>query len=295
MAHFGVLNVNKPVGRTSRSVVDRVERLVRPAKAGHAGTLDPLASGVLVVCIGQATRLIAYVQQMPKQYRAKFLLGLRSETDDTEGDVIRVADAPVPTLAEIEKVVPRFVGRITQVPPAHSAVKVAGRRSYALARAGKAVALSPRLVSIHCLTIRRYDYPQLELDIRCGSGTYIRALGRDLAAELRTSAVMAELTRTSIGAFHVDDALSLDELTATSVAEKMQPALVAVGNLRRISLDAAQLAELRYGRPILSDIRERTPGPADAEEYAAISPSGELAAIVREKRVGELWPTANFL
>src|SRR3954454_17533991 len=130
MAPFGLLNVNKPQGITSRDAVDRVERMVRPAKAGHAGTLDPLATGVLVICVGQATRLIRFVQKMRKQYRATFLLGHSSETDDVEREVIAIPNAVVPTRAMIDSVLPQFVGEIQQTPPAHSAVKIAGRRAY---------------------------------------------------------------------------------------------------------------------------------------------------------------------
>src|SRR5690606_6420881 len=140
--HFGLLNINKPVGQTSRWVVDRVQRLVRPAKAGHAGTLDPLASGVLVVCVGQATRLIDHVQQMPKRYRAEFLLGRTSDTEDTQGEVVELVDPPIPTHDAIIAAASQFVGEIMQRPPAYSALKVDGKRAYALARKGQAVELA---------------------------------------------------------------------------------------------------------------------------------------------------------
>lgn len=178
MAPFGVLIVDKPAGVTSRDVVDRIERLVRPAKAGHAGTLDPLATGVLVICVGQATRLIRFVQQMRKQYQATFLLGRQSETDDIEKDVIAIPDAVEPTRALLDHVLPRFVGEIQQRPPAHSAIKIAGRRAYKLARKGADFELAARTVTIHQIDVRRYEYPELELAIECGSGTYIRARPR---------------------------------------------------------------------------------------------------------------------
>src|SRR3954471_24080715 len=127
MAPFGVLNINKPLGLTSRDAVNRVERLLRPAKAGHAGTLDPLATGVLVICVGQATRLIRFVQRMRKQYRATFLLGHRSETDDIEREVVSIPNAVVPSRAMIDSVLPQFIGDIQQRPPSHSAIKIAGR------------------------------------------------------------------------------------------------------------------------------------------------------------------------
>src|SRR5688572_23208926 len=141
MSLFGILNINKPSGITSRDAVNRVERLTRPVRCGHAGTLDPLASGVLVICVGSATRLVQYVQRMPKRYRATFLLGCQSPTDDVEGEITQFEAANQPTRMQIEAALPSFLGEILQRPPDHSAVKVAGRRAYSLARKGKPVDL----------------------------------------------------------------------------------------------------------------------------------------------------------
>ncbi len=171
--YFGLLNINKPTGRTSRWVVDQVQRLVRPAKAGHAGTLDPLASGVLIVCIGKATRLIDYVQEMLKHYRAVFLLGRNSPTEDIEGIVTELIEPPVPSLAEIESAAVNFVGETQQRPPAFSALKVDGQRAYKLARRGQTVELQPRPITVHSLQVIDYAYPALTLDIQCSGGTYV--------------------------------------------------------------------------------------------------------------------------
>jgi tRNA pseudouridine55 synthase len=293
--YFGILNVNKPPGLSSRDVVDRVERLVRPAKCGHAGTLDPLATGVLVICVGPATRLIQYVQRMQKQYRATFLLGRQSETDDIEGDVTLLEGAPQPTRAQIDDVLLRFVGQIQQRPPAHSAIKVAGRRAYALARRGLPVELAARPVTIHALTVRQYKYPELELDLECGSGTYVRALGRDLAAALGTAAVMSALERIAIGGFRVDHAVRLDELTAGNLLRHLQPALAAVAELPRIMISDAELARLRNGLPISLPPAAIQPNDRLDGEWAAMDPAGCLAAIVFEKRQGELWPALNLV
>src|SRR5436190_8799230 len=198
---FGLLNVDKPSGLTSRDVVNRVQRLVKPHKVGHAGTLDPLASGVLVVCVGPATRLIEYVQRMPKRYLATFLLGRRSETEDIEGAVTELTDTPVPTVEQAHGALPNFVGRIQQLPPAFSALKVDGQRAYALARKGETPDLQPRPIEVYSVELVEYSYPQLVLDIRCGSGTYVRSLGRDIARALGTEAVMSALVRTEIGPF----------------------------------------------------------------------------------------------
>jgi tRNA pseudouridine55 synthase len=289
MAPFGVLNVYKPAGLTSRDAVDRVERLVRPAKAGHAGTLDPLATGVLVICVGQATRLIRFVQQMRKRYLATFLLGQSSETDDVEREVVAIPNAVVPTRALIDSTLPQFVGEIQQRPPAHSAIKIAGRRAYKLARKGVNLDLAARTVTIHQLDVLRYEYPELDLDIECGSGTYIRALGRDLGNALGTAAVMSALERTAIGPFCAEDALDLDKFSTENLDWHIRSALIAVEDLPRVTLTDAELIEIRYGRWIVM------PRMAESEtEWAAVDAADRLVAILHQKHQGQLWPVHNF-
>lgn len=293
---FGVLNINKPSRITSRDVVNRVERLLGPTKCGHAGTLDPLATGVLVVCVGPATRLIQYVQRLPKAYRAVFQLGRRSVTDDVEGEIELLVGVREPTQAEIEAALPPFLGDIQQRPPAHSAIKVDGQRAYDRARRGEEFELSPRTVSIHRLEIQRYEYPELELAIECGSGTYVRSLGRDLAAALGTAAVMSGLVRTATGHFRVEDAVALDDLTNDTVLEHLQPPLEALRGLPQTTVSAKQLVELRHGRPI--EVRDAVRPPAEAgspaAEWAAVDSAGRLAAILFEKQPNQLWPARNF-
>lgn len=295
MPPFGVLNVNKPKGVTSREAVDRVERLVRPAKAGHAGTLDPLATGVLVICVGQATRLIRFVQRMRKRYRATFLLGHSSETDDIERQVVVIPNALVPTRAMIDSALPQFVGDIRQRPPAHSAIKVAGRRAYKLARKGANFELAERTVTIHGIDVLRYEYPELEVDIECGSGTYIRALGRDLGAALGTAAVMSALERTAIGPFQIPQSIALDRVSPETLLQNLQSALTAVCNLPQLELNEPQLIEIRHGRPIpMSPTHESKPPLTNRPEWAVVNASGELKALLFEKRPGQLWPLHNF-
>lgn len=276
---------------TSRAVVDRVQRLVRPAKAGHAGTLDPLATGVLVICVGQATKLIRFVQQMPKQYRATFLLGHHSETDDTEGEIVEIEDAIVPTRADVDRVLPQFVGDIEQCPPAHSAIKIGGRRAYKLARKGADFEIAARTVTVQHISVERYEYPDLELDIKCGSGTYVRSLGRDIGAALGTAAVMSALERSAIGPFRSASAVALDHITLEIVQKDVQPALSAVSELPSIALTDLQLIEIRHGRPISFDPR---PNVTKDAEWSAVNAAGELVAILREKCPGQLWPESNF-
>lgn len=298
----GILNVDKPAGFSSRDAVNRVERVLGRAKCGHAGTLDPLATGVLVVCVGQATRLIQYVQQLPKHYRAVFLLGRRSVTDDVEGEVELLVDAPVPSRGEVDAALPKFVGDIQQRPPAHSAIMVGGRRAYDLARSGEEFELAARTVSIYRLEVMRYEYPELEMAIECGSGTYVRSLGRDLAAALGTAGVMSALVRTAIGQFRVEDAVRLDGLTTEVAMEKLQPPLEALRGLPRIDLTPAQLLELRHGRPIavrgvVRPLAEASSPRGEAgkkPEWVGVDPEGRLAAILFEKQPGIFWPVRNF-
>jgi len=281
----GLLNVHKPSGVTSRHVVDGVQRLVRPAKVGHAGTLDPLASGVLVVCIGQATRLVEYVQQMPKRYEAAFLLGRSSPTEDVEGEVQELVNPPLPSLAEIEQAAQVLLGEIDQRPPDYSALKVGGRRAYALARAGETVELAPRKVTIHRLEIVGYEYPSLELSIECSSGTYVRSLGRDLARRLGTGAVMSALVRTAIGSFRLADAAQPPQITGDTLASLLLPPIAAVPDLVQIVLTAEELQRLANGRSI------QRPTVEPATEYAAVDAAGSLVAIVQGRPDGQLAPT----
>ncbi len=295
MALIGILNVNKPAGLTSRNVVDRVERLTRPAKAGHAGTLDPLATGVLVVCVGQATRVIRFVQQMRKSYLATFLLGFRSDTDDTEGQIVAIPNAIQPARAGIDRVLSRFIGDVQQRPPIHSAIKLAGRRAYQLARRGATFELPARTVTIFRIRVARYEYPKLELEIECGSGTYVRALGRDIAAALGSAAVMSALKRTAVGTFIVEDAVALDELTAETLPDYLQPPLAAGAYLPRIELADEQLTEIRHGRPILKPTEcEGMAQASETSEWMAVNRAGKLVAILKEKHTGQLWPSTNF-
>ncbi len=285
----GLLNLNKPAGVTSRDVVNAAVRVVRPAKAGHAGTLDPLATGVLVVGVGSATRLVRYVQQMPKQYTGTFLLGRSSPTEDVEGEVTEMPGAPVPSREQLEAAAAALTGEILQRPPAYSAKKVLGQRAYALARLGKAVRLKPQRVTVYRLSITRYDYPELVLDVECSSGTYVRSLGRDLAERLGNAAVMSALERTAIGPFGLAEAVLPEQLTRENVAERLLPPLSAVAHLPQVRIDAGALEAIRQGKAIS--------GPPDlpgGEEFAGIDTQGRLVAILVPRGPGRLGPAMNL-
>jgi tRNA pseudouridine55 synthase len=285
----GLLNIRKPSGMTSRDVVNIVQRLVRPLKVGHAGTLDPLATGVLVVCVGSATRLIEYVQRMPKTYVGTFLLGCESDTEDIEGEVVELADPPRPTMENLSLAASKLTGEIMQRPPAYSALKVAGQRAYDLARKGKPVDLKPRPITVHRLEIKSYCYPEVVLEIECGSGTYVRSLGRDLAESLGTAAVMSALSRTAIGCFHLVEAIDPASLTAENLSSHVVPPLHAVKYLPQVDLTPQEVVRLRNGLTI-----DKRTSLGETAEYAGITPGGELCSILVPRGKTHLTPTLNF-
>lgn len=287
MSYNGILNLNKPTGMTSRRVVDVVQRLVRPDKVGHAGTLDPLASGVLVVCVGSATRLIEYVQKMPKRYRGTFLLGRTSPTEDIESEVTLLENPPQPTLDDILRTAVSMTGEIQQRPPSFSALKVDGQRAYDLAREGKLVEFAPRPVTIHGIQVVTYNYPELVLEVQCGGGTYIRSLGRDLARALNSDAVMSALVRSAIGEFQLGNAFDPEQLTRNNLAEHLLPLRAAVADLPMLELNAEEIARLSKGLFI------RHAG-SDATEYAGIDAHGRLIALLHPRHDGTLGASRNF-
>jgi tRNA pseudouridine55 synthase len=244
----GLLVIDKPGGMTSRGVVNRVQSwLPTGTRLGHTGTLDPLATGALVLCLGAATRLAEYVQRMAKTYRAGLLLGVRSDTDDADGIVTAVEDARPADREALERRLQEFVGAIEQVPPAFSAAKVTGRRAYDLARQGQAVTLQPRTVHVYGIDLLAYSYPRLDIEVRCGKGTYIRSLARDLGERLGCGALIETLRRTRVGPFRVEDGVALD---ADTVRESVLPLALAVADLPRASLKPEEISRLRQGQRV---------------------------------------------
>jgi len=275
----GLLVVDKPQGLTSRHVVDRALRwFPRGTRVGHTGTLDPLATGVLVLCVGLATRLVEHVQNMKKTYQATVLLGARSDTDDAEGTVTPVPVAQPPARTEVERVLGEFVGEMAQVPPAYSAAKVTGRRAYDLARRGEAVSLQARQVCIHAISMRSYVYPRLEIEVRCGKGTYIRSLARDVGERLGCGGLIEALRRTWVGPFGAEDALTPD---AASARAALIPLAAAVSELPRITLQASDVSRLRCGQAIaLSGLAAPTMTLEGAKEAAVFDTENALVAVV---------------
>lgn len=219
----GLLVIDKPAGMTSRDVVNLAQRwFPRRTKIGHTGTLDPLATGVLVLCIGSATKLADTIQRLPKTYTTRVRLGANSDTDDADGMITQQVATP-PSRDRILMALGQFQGDIQQSPPAFSAIKVEGKRAYDLARRGRAVSLQPRSVRIDTIVMDHYDWPWLDLTITCGKGTYIRSIARDLGEALGTGGLVQTLRRTRVGPFTADDALLLPANTHDAF-KKLLPA-----------------------------------------------------------------------
>lgn len=238
----GFLNLNKAAGMTSHDCVAKVRRLLRLKRVGHGGTLDPLATGVLPIALGKATRLLQFMGPK-KAYRGTVRFGLTTTTDDLEGEIIASRPAPDLTLAEVERVLPNFLGAIDQVPPSYSAIKVEGKKLYDLARQGKTVAVPTRRVEVYGVEVLEWrdgEFPEVDLAIACGGGTYIRAIARDLGAILDRGATLAALSRTESCGFSLADSLTLEELESQLQEGTFRPvgADGPLGHLEAIALAA---------------------------------------------------------
>jgi tRNA pseudouridine55 synthase len=288
--HFpftGVIPVDKPIGATSRRVVDAVARALGMKTVGHAGTLDPLADGVVVVCAGHATKLVDYLHDLPKHYTASFLLGRSSPSDDFETPIEVEAEPRVPTREEIAAALPSFRGEILQRPCDYSAVHVDGKRAYRLARKGRPLELAAKRVRIDVLDVTAYEWPRLGVDIVCSSGTFVRAIGRDLAMALGTTAVMESLTRTAVGPFERERSLAMAAVTLESVRAAMLPAVAAVPLVPRFTLGDNLLAKAVRGGLVAV-------GDEPAEALAAVDEAGDLVGILKRHESGLYRLRPNF-
>lgn len=273
----GVLNIDKPLGVTSHDVVTQVRRALEVRRVGHAGTLDPLATGVLLVCVGPAVRLSEFLMASTKTYVADVHLGRSTTTDDGEGVV--TAEAPVDhlTAEAITTALPAFTGEIEQVPPAFSAVKQGGKKLYELARKGQTVEAAPRRVRIDALRLLDWWPPVARVEVVCGAGTYIRSLARDLGGALGVGGSLSALRRTVSGRFRAEDALPADALTdPAALQDGLVPLRRALAGWPEVALDAAGLEALRHGRRVpAADVAE--PGTL----ALAIDAHGEVVALLR--------------
>jgi tRNA pseudouridine55 synthase len=270
-----LLLVDKPAGVTSHDVVSVARRATGERRIGHAGTLDPFATGLLVLLVGRATRLLPYVDGEPKVYDATIRFGTETGTDDLTGEVTAVAPPPPP--ASIHAALPRLTGTLDQVPPVYSAKQVDGVRAHAAARRGEPLALAPARVVVHGWTVRAVRSDEIDVTISCGSGTYIRALARDLGRATGSAAHLTRLRRVRSGAFSVADAVPLDALRAGHAP--LRPALDALHGMPVERLDGAQLARLVRGMPVDATVA--------GERAALVDAHGALAGIAA--RAGELW------
>ena len=220
MKNKGIIPINKPSGWTSFDVVNKIKHMVYPNKVGHLGTLDPMATGVLLVVVGKATRLFDIMQEKTKTYVATFEFGYETDTLDSTGKITENNEY-IPTMEEIEKVLPEFIGKINQIPPKYSAKSINGVRAYDLARKGIEFDIPAKMVEIQSIEILDYKDKKLILEIKCGSGTYIRSIGRDIAYKLNTLATMTELVRTKVGSFDILDCYEIEQINKDNIENQL--------------------------------------------------------------------------
>ncbi len=278
-ARAGILLVDKPGGMTSHDVVARARRALGTRKIGHAGTLDPMATGLLVLGVESATRLLTYLVGLDKTYEATIRLGVSTDTDDADGEIVATTDAAGLGSADIRDGIAALTGRISQVPSQVSAIKVDGRRAHELVRAGAEVQLRAREVTVSRFDLLAERRPghAIELDVVVdgSSGTYIRALARDLGAGLGVGGHLTSLRRTRVGPFSVAGAASVDDLDAARI---LDPATVATAVLGRLDVTAAEGRDLRHGKTLAGAGRR-----LGADRAAAVDPEGELVGIVERR------------
>jgi tRNA pseudouridine55 synthase len=293
----GWLVLDKPVGVSSTDAVARVKRAFQAAKAGHAGTLDPLASGILPVALGEATKTVPFIVDGIKSYRFTVKWGAETETDDAEGSEIETSDAR-PARADIERLLPDFTGEIEQVPPRYSAIKVSGARAYDLARKGGDFELSARAVQVNRLEIVEVpDEDHCVLEADCGKGTYVRSLARDLGRAIGCFGHVSELRRTRVGPFKEDATISLDKLEELSHSAAglegldavLAPVETALDDIPALAISGDDAAKLTRGQVVL--LRGRDAPIINGPVYA--TSRGMLVALGEVKR-GELWPKRVF-
>ena len=277
-----IVDLNKPEGITSQQAVTRLKKIFGVKKAGHAGTLDPLATGVLLICLGEATKISRFLMDKDKEYRARMKLGERTDTLDAEGTVMETRKVPDLSVHDIEQAAQEFIGRITQKPPMYSAIKHKGRPLYALARKGLTVERTSRPVDIYALTVTRVDLPYIDLSISCSKGTYIRSLCDDLGERLGTLAHLTSLVRTRTGIFSIERAAGFDRLSVDMENLGTRPYIYtideALSEIKEVYVNENDYKRARNGMPITAENLHES----DTQPFVRLkSPAGELFGIGR--------------
>ena len=277
----GVLNVRKTAGPTSHDIVNEVRRIFGLKKVGHAGTLDPMATGVLVVCMGKATRIVEYLVGVPKEYRAKMILGASTDTQDSTGVIISESDASSVTRSMLEDAVKAFVGDIEQIPPMVSALKHQGKPLYKLARQGITIERSARKINIYSIEVLNFTPGQkaeAEILVNCSSGTYIRTLCADIGEKLGCDAHMSMLDRTRVGRFTIEESSSIEQLYQMKSEGRLNTALVSIGDalddMPSITLSNEDIMNVLHGLPVKTTTLTETD-----DTVRMLSPEGQLIAL----------------
>lgn len=282
----GFLLIDKPRGPTSHDMVYAVRKTLSEKKVGHLGTLDPMATGLVVCAVGnKALKVVEFFNELAKEYVADITFGTVSSTYDAEGMLEAVEQKPgwaAPPIEEVKRIIlDKFSGKITQVPPAHSAVKVDGHRAYDLARAGKDVVIKPRTVEIKVCEILHYDYPKLQLRVECSSGTYIRSLAHDLGQMLRSGAHLSGLRRTKVGEWDVKDSVLPTDIKWTDVL----PLKDVLKNNVSIELTDADVVEINYGRKVPYQVQEGTVGWNKGLPIVILDPAKDGSQMAKPRKV----------
>ena len=274
----GFICIDKPAGISSFAAVRRVAKALGVRKAGHAGTLDPFATGVLPVAVGEATKAVRYLHLASKTYRATVRFGVRTDTLDVTGATLDTCDASGVTAARVAAALPAFVGEILQRPPAYSAVKVDGERAYARARRGEAAEPSPRKVAVHAAALLSMEGPEAVIEVRCGAGTYIRAIARDLGEALGTGAVLSSLNRTAYGPFVIGDAVEPDRADPS----RLFPVAIALGEIPAVVIPPPAEERVRRGARLDGAFFGQfgLPQPEPGGRLALIDDARRLVAVV---------------
>ena len=289
----GILNINKPTGMTSHDVVAKVRKLLKQKRVGHAGTLDPAASGILPICVGQGTRVAEYLSESGKAYTADILFGIVTDTYDAEGTVVRTGNTENLMLEQIQEALPSFLGPQMQMPPRYSAIKLQGQPAYKRVRAGEEVTLEPRPIVLTQLTILAWQPPKLTLAIECSKGTYIRSLAYDLGERLGCGAHLVGLIRTRSGPFSLTDSITLDQLAEAAengnVEQYLHPSDSVLQQYPAIMLDAPTTERVLHGNHFPYDIEIQT------ELARVYDTNGRFVAIAQWDMERGMWqPTKVF-